>query len=128
MEIDQDKTKEQLIEELAELHQRVAELEVSEAERKRAEEMLRESEGKYRHLFDNLNDAVFIADVETGVIIEANKEATRLLGRNRNEIIGMHQSELHPPEKADEYRRRFARHIQRGRIAEYDGEVVRRDG
>jgi prefoldin subunit 5 len=44
---DTDKTKEQLISELAEIRQRVAELEASETERQRVEEELEESEEKY---------------------------------------------------------------------------------
>ncbi|MCK4697232.1 MAG: PAS domain S-box protein, partial [Dehalococcoidia bacterium] len=66
-------------------------------ERRQAEEALRESEERYRHLFDNLNDAVFLADVETGMIIETNQQGATLLGRSHDEIVGMHQSELHPP-------------------------------
>ncbi|MFH1484114.1 MAG: PAS domain S-box protein, partial [Chloroflexota bacterium] len=60
--------------------------------RKRAEEELQESERKYRHLFDNLNDAAFLADAETGLILETNQQATAMLGRSREEIVGMHQS------------------------------------
>ncbi len=97
-------------------------------ERKRAEEELRESERKYRHLFDNLNDAAFLADVETGLILETNQQATAMLGRTREEIIGMHQSALHPPGQADKYRQKYASHIQQGRSADFDAEVIRKDG
>ena len=47
---DARKTKEQLITELVKLRQQVAELEAAEAEWVRAEEALRESEEKHRHL------------------------------------------------------------------------------
>ncbi|MBI5039449.1 MAG: PAS domain S-box protein, partial [Nitrospirae bacterium] len=40
----------------------------------------------------------------------------------------MHQSELHPPAKAEEYRRRFEEHVQKGPLADYEGEVIRKDG
>ncbi|TET87307.1 MAG: PAS domain S-box protein, partial [Dehalococcoidia bacterium] len=125
---DADKTKEQLITELVELRRRAAELGVLETERKRAEEVLRDSEEGFRHLFNDLNDAAFLADVKAGIIIETNQQATTLLGRSYEEIIGMHQSELHPPSKADEYRQRFDRHIQEEHAADYDGEVMRKDG
>ncbi len=46
---DKDKTKKQLIEELTELRQRIAELE----NQKQAGETLRESENQYRNLADN---------------------------------------------------------------------------
>ena len=48
-----NKTKEQLIEEMEALRQRVAELERSEIERKRTAEVLQESEERYRNLFEN---------------------------------------------------------------------------
>ena len=97
-------------------------------ERKRAEEALRESERKYRYLFENLSVAAFLADVETGRIVEANRQAEVLLGRPLDEIIGLHQSELHPTAQAEEYRQKFANHVQRGHAADFDGEVIRKDG
>ncbi|MCD6361994.1 MAG: PAS domain S-box protein, partial [Armatimonadetes bacterium] len=89
---------------------------------------LRESEERYRHLFENLNDAAFLADRETGLIIETNKAGEELTGRTRDEIIGMHQTQLHPPEKVEQYRQRFAEHVEKGRMADFDGEVMRKDG
>jgi PAS domain S-box-containing protein len=97
-------------------------------ERKRAEESLRDSEAKYRALFENLNDAAFLADAETGIILETNKQAESLLGRTRDEIVGMHQSELHPPGKAEEYRRKFETHVDAGRTVDFEAEVARKDG
>lgn len=97
-------------------------------EYKMAEEMLRHSEEKYRHLFENLNDAALLADVETGLLVETNRQAEALLGRTRDEIIGMHQSQIHPSDLAAEYREKFAAHIAKGRSADYDGLIIRKDG
>ncbi len=93
-----------------------------------AQEAVREGEHRYRHLFNQLNDAVFVADVETGVIIEANQQAEVLLGKGLDEITSMHQSELHPPDKAEQYRAMFASHIEKGHAADFDAQVVRKDG
>jgi len=94
---------------------------------KTAEEALRRSEDKYRHLFDNLKDAAFLADAQTGSIIETNKAGEVLLGRTRAEIIGLNRREIHPPGRAEEYGRMFADAARRG-VADNEGEVVRKDG
>jgi PAS domain S-box-containing protein len=64
------------------------------AECQRAEESMRESEHKYRELFECLNDAAFLADAKTGKIIDSNRAAENLLGRKRAEIVGRNQSEF----------------------------------
>jgi PAS domain S-box-containing protein len=96
--------------------------------RKQAEEALRESEHKYRHLFENLNDAAFVADAETGIILDTNKRAEELLGRSRGEIVGMHQAELHPPGEAEKYRRLFVNHVGKGYVADIDAQVAKKGG
>jgi PAS domain S-box-containing protein len=75
--------------------------------RARTGEALRESEEKYRTLVETANDAILVADAETGYILEANKKAGELLGMPVEEIVGMHQTELHPKEEAERYRRLF---------------------
>ncbi len=74
---------------------------------KEAEQRLLESRERYRLLLETANDAIFVADAGTGIILEANKRAAELIGRPVEEIIGMHQTELHPPEDRERYRRRF---------------------
>jgi PAS domain S-box-containing protein len=95
---------------------------------KRAEEALRESEEKYRGLFEYATDAIFIADTNTNIILDANRQAERLIGRPKDEIIGMHQSKLHPPHQAEYYKDRFRGHVQKGRILDLEAEVIKRDG
>jgi len=81
----------------------------------------RESEGtrqQYRELIDTAPDAIFVADTDTGVIVEANDAAAALIDRPREEIVGMHQSDLHPDGERDRYRQLFDYH-------QNDGESVR---
>ena len=57
-------------------------------ERQRAELDLRESEHKYRHLFESLSDAAFLIDATNGRILDGNPQAEGLLGLTRTEILG----------------------------------------
>ena len=63
---DQSKTKQALIQELASLRKTVAELEQSEEERKRTDEALRKSEGRYKRLLDSVTDYIYTVEVEDG--------------------------------------------------------------
>ncbi len=65
-------------------------------ESKKLEEALRKSEEKYRKQFEENIDAIFLADADTGILIDCNKAAARLVGREKSEIIGQHQRILHP--------------------------------
>ncbi len=83
---DEYKTKKQLVHELLELRQRIAELETLKAERKNIEESLRESEIRYRALFDRFLYCVYVHDFE-GRFIDANDAALNLLGYKSEEIL-----------------------------------------
>jgi PAS domain S-box-containing protein len=67
---------------------------------------------RYKHLFETAPDAIFVADTQSGIILEANDSAARLLGLPLKQILGMHQSQLHPPEDAQRYRKRFQERTQ----------------
>jgi len=61
------------------------------AERERAERDMRESEHKYRTLFECLGDAAFLVDEATGKVLDANQRAGRMLGYQRGEMMGRSQ-------------------------------------
>jgi PAS domain S-box-containing protein len=69
-------------------------------ERERAEEAMRQSEHKYRELFESLSDAAFLADERTGKIIDTNRSAETMLGCTRADIVGSTQSEFLSLEEA----------------------------
>ncbi|MBI5935102.1 MAG: PAS domain S-box protein [Chloroflexi bacterium] len=56
-------------------------------ERKQAEEILRESEDRYRDLVENSQDLICTHDLE-GMILSANPASARMLGYELNELIG----------------------------------------
>jgi len=90
MEI-QDKTKEELIIELRELHQKLNSLlklhYTYNAERKLAVEKLTASESRYRRLFESAKDGILILDAETGMIKDVNPFLVKMLGYTKEQFI-----------------------------------------
>jgi len=63
---------------------------------KRAQEDLRQSEFKYRCLFEHLPDAAYLCDSATGKIIDTNNHGERIVGLERNEILGKRLGQFIP--------------------------------
>lgn len=61
------------------------------AERRRAEEAMRQSEHKYRVLFESLGDAAFLVDEASGRVLDVNPRAGEILGYQRGEMLGSDQ-------------------------------------
>jgi PAS domain S-box-containing protein len=71
-------------------------------DRKRFEDALRESEHKYRELFHNANDAIFVLEVmEDGLdghFMDINEIACRRLGYSREQLLNMGPKDIDDPE------------------------------
>ncbi|MGC9941408.1 MAG: response regulator [Verrucomicrobiota bacterium] len=64
------------------------------AECERAEQCMRESEHKYRQVFENLGEAAFLMEELTGKIVDTNRCAEKMLGCGRGEILGRKQDQF----------------------------------
>ncbi|MFA5365043.1 MAG: PAS domain S-box protein [Candidatus Bathyarchaeia archaeon] len=101
------------------------------AEKNRTASLLKKSEEKYRKQFEASMDAIFIVDAETGVIVDCNREATKLIGRTKSELIGQHQRILHLPEAFEgdfttnfkKHRTELKKQIVEDRIVTKSGDV-----
>lgn len=84
---EKDKSKEQLIIEMNELRQRVAELEASEIDRKQMEQALRRREETFRTIAETAGDAIIMLDYE-GRISYWNPAAEEIFGYTSQEATG----------------------------------------
>jgi PAS domain S-box-containing protein len=74
------------------------------AEKQRAEEALKESEQRYRALFERAGDAIFILQAEgddVGRIVSANPSAARMHGYTVEELARRNIADLHSPDSAE---------------------------
>ncbi len=97
-------------------------------EHKQYENTLRDAEAKYYKLLETTNDAVIITDSATGIIIDINKKAEDLLGYSREELIGMHHTQLHPAAEASLYTNIFKDHARMGIALAKDLHVRHKNG
>jgi len=95
-------------------------------ERRRYEKTLWEREERYRNLFENSRDAIYITSRE-GEFLDANPATQELLGYARHEIIGkinVRDIYVHP-----EDRDLFQQEIERkGSVRDYEIQLRRSDG
>ncbi len=80
--------------------------------RKKIEEKLFDSREQYRLLMENSSDAIFLFDAQSMTVLEANPKAAEMTGRSIDQLIGLNQSELHPPEDHDFHRRLFQKYVE----------------
>jgi PAS domain S-box-containing protein len=125
---DKDKTKKQLINELAELRQRIAELEASETERKRVQEALRESEEKLRHLFESVTDGIFAMDLN-GAYTEVNQRILEMHGlSSREEILGKSGFEFVAPRDIERTTAGMKEVLEQGTVVRQEFTALKADG
>ncbi len=96
-------------------------------ERKQAEEALQHSEEKYRELFENANDLIYTHDPE-GNVTSINKAAERLIGYERDEVLGANIARFVVADYLPTAREMIARALAGSSVPVYEIEVTAKDG
>ncbi|WP_317064857.1 PAS domain S-box protein [Methanoculleus caldifontis] len=94
-------------------------------ERQRVEEAIRQSEEKYRTLFDSASDIIIIHDLD-GKFLDANRVATERLGYSREELLTMNLSMIVTPEFAALVPERIGEVVEKGHTVFETADVTRK--
>src|SRR5471032_287001 len=96
-------------------------------ERVQTREQLHESEKRFRDLFENSPDAIFVEDFD-GTVLDVNFAACVLHGLTREQLIGKNAlHDLVPASKRDEAQRDFQK-LASGKLSWVEGESHAADG
>ncbi|MBN2314718.1 MAG: PAS domain S-box protein [Sedimentisphaerales bacterium] len=98
-------------------------------EQKQKDNELRLSEQKYRILFERAMDAIFIADVKTGILLDCHRAAVDLTGREKSELIGQSHEILHPLQEDEEsFNEVFRQHLGDKHGQTFDARIIAKAG
>jgi PAS domain S-box-containing protein len=129
---DYDKTDQELLEALADhvapiLKTRL-ERNIEKKKRKRVEKTLRESEEKYRALFESSPDGILIADAQTKRLDYANPSLCRMLGYSKKELQGLSVSDIHPQDDLNHVISEFEAQIRGEKALSENLRCLKKDG
>ncbi|WFN35633.1 PAS domain S-box protein [Methanogenium sp. S4BF] len=101
------------------------------SERKKAEQTLRESETKFREIFNSTGDIIFLNEFPPrgppGRFLEVNDAACRSLGYSRDEMLQMSMVDIEGAETRDHYLNIANQFRTKGR-ATFEAKAIRKDG
>lgn len=97
-------------------------------ERKRAAELLKESEARYHDLYDNAPDMFVSVDAKTAKILQCNQTLVRNIGYTREEIIGRPVFDIYHPDCMEDVKKSFKQFITTGEIHDKELILKRKDG
>lgn len=96
-------------------------------ERQKANESLKASEERYRDLFENANDTIYLHDL-TGKFISVNQTGERMFGYTREEAKNLHISQVVAPESFETAKKQIASKIAGQTASNYELDCIRKDG
>jgi len=97
-------------------------------DRKRAEEEIRLGQERFRNIFENASDIIYIHDLE-GNYLSINDAGERVFGYTRAETLQMNMSQIADPDQLKVLREKLASKLDGGATqTSYEVDCIRKDG
>jgi len=94
-------------------------------DRMRTEEALRESETRYRNIFENIQDVYYEATID-GIIQEVSPSVEEISSYNRDELLGKSLYDIYvDPQKRDEFVKEL---LKKEKVADYEVVLMDKSG
>ena len=97
-------------------------------ERQRAQEALRQSEARFKAIFERARDGIALADAETKKFLAANDSLCQMLGRTRDEMLRLTIDAIHPADKLQMVAQTFERQARGEVDVAANMPIKRKDG
>ena len=96
-------------------------------DRKRAGEFLKQSEERYRDLFENANDVIYVHDLQ-GNFISVNRTGLKVFGYERDEVLNLNIRQVVAPTDLEKALKQIAAKIGGNNSSNYEINCIRKDG
>jgi PAS domain S-box-containing protein len=117
---------------LLSMTQMISEITFQKIEQAELNKTIRESEEKFRTIYENINDAVFIHKIlhngEPGNFLYFNSAAIKLLGYTSEELKSMSPRELDDPDNAGQYIPKVMKQLKEQRMSKFEAVQIAKDG
>src|SRR4030042_6270082 len=97
-------------------------------ERKRADHLLRESEERYKTLFETASEGILVAEIGTMRFKYANPAICRMLGYSEEELTRIGVPDIHPRESLEQVLVEIQAQVSGAKTVSEDLPCVRKDG
>jgi len=101
---------------------------VDVTERRKKEDELKESEERFRAIFDNATDGILLADPETKKFSACNETICRMLGYDLDDVKNLSIKDIHPEEHVAYVKEQFEKQAKGEITLAKDIPVKRKDG
>jgi len=97
-------------------------------EREQAEQALRDSEQRFRAIFDHSGEGILVADIDTHQLFMGNRAIAEMLGYSAEELCQLRIEDIHPPTELPRIQETFGRQVREQTVLAHDLPVKRKDG